>query len=46
MINLYVRNAHIIWPVGETVNTSPSQGDIHGFEPRTGHHLRQTSLIQ
>lgn len=28
-----------IWPAGETVNTSPSQGDIHGFEPRAGHQI-------
>ena len=34
------------WPVGETVNTSASQADTHGFEPRTGHHLRRLGLIQ
>ena len=28
-----------LWPVGEVVNTSPSQGDIHGFKSHTGYHL-------
>lgn len=28
-----------VWPVGEVVNTSPSQGDIHGSEPHTGHQM-------
>lgn len=27
-----------LWPVGEMVNTVPSQGIIHGFKSRTGHH--------
>ena len=26
-----------LWPVGEMVNTVPSQGIIHGFKSRTGH---------
>lgn len=26
------------WPVGEMVNTLPSQGNIHGFKSHTGHH--------
>ena len=28
-----------IWPVGETVNTPAFHAGMHGFEPRTGHHL-------
>ena len=27
-----------LWPVGEAVNTLPSQGNIHGFKSRTGYH--------
>lgn len=28
------------------VNTSPSQGDIHGFKPHTDHHFEQfTPLV-
>ena len=26
-------------PIGEMVNTLPSQGNIHGFESHIGHHL-------
>ena len=36
---------HMPWPVGEMVNTLPSQGNIHGFEPHTGHHLKRTQVI-
>ena len=32
-----------LWPVGEMVNTVPSQGIIHGFKSRTGHHRLFTS---
>lgn len=28
------------------VNTLPSQGNIHGFEPHTGHHLKRTQIIR
>ena len=28
------------------VNTLPSQGNIHGFEPHTGHHDKETQVIQ
>lgn len=31
----------IPWPVGEMVNTLPSQGNIHGFEPHTGHQKKR-----
>ena len=34
-----ILSSYFNWPVGEVVNTSPSQGDIHGFEPRTGYHV-------
>lgn len=34
------------WPVGETVNTSASQADTHGFEPRTGHHNNSVVKIK
>lgn len=36
-ILLNVHKIMIPWPVGEMVNTLPSQGNIHGFEPHTGH---------
>ena len=26
-------------PIGEMVNTLPSQGNIHGFESHIGHHM-------
>ncbi len=37
---------YLSWPVGEMVNTLPSQGNIHGFEPHTGHHLKTTQIIR
>ena len=30
----------------ERFNTSPSQGEDYGFEPRSGYHLRTLGLIQ
>ena len=27
------------WPIGEMVNTPPSQGGIHGFKSHIGHHI-------
>lgn len=29
------------WPIGEMVNTLPSQGNIYGFEPRIGHQMKK-----
>ncbi len=34
-------SAYTPWPVGEMVNTLPSQGNIHGFEPHTGHQIKK-----
>ena len=36
--------ALLIWPVGEMVNTLPSQGNIHGFKSHTGHHYKYYPL--
>ena len=37
----------ILWPVGEAVNTLPSQGNIHGFKSHTGHHYdRKLELLK
>ena len=33
----------LLWLIGEMVNTSPSQGDIHGFESRTNHQMTKTA---
>ena len=32
-------------PIGEMVNTLPSQGNIHGFESHTRHHIKNTHLM-
>ena len=32
------------WPIGEMVNTSPSQGDIQGFKSLMGHHYEINGL--
>lgn len=37
MLKLIMSTKH--WPVGEMVNTLPSQGNIHGFKSHTGHQL-------
>ena len=37
----YIKN---LWPVGEMVNTLPSQGNIHGFKSHTGHHIFEHKL--
>ena len=43
---LLLRCKNFIWPVGEAVNTQGSQPCIHGFETRTGYHLKIKAFLR
>ncbi len=38
-----IPSAPPFWPVGEMVNSYAFHAYIHGFESRTGHHLKLSS---